>query len=400
MERIYFNLLSNALKFTPKGGYIHIFLSKVENNSQEYTSLTVINKGKGLTEEQIHNIFERFYRIDSHAAGAGIGLALTKTYVELHGGTITAESDNDRISLKVLLPIINIANIDDNQELDILPDKPAFIGQEYLHDTSANKNSENKVKILVIDDNDDIRNYLHTILATNDYDVVEAEDGKEGLEKALNLPIDIVISDVIMPKIDGISLCQKLKEDPTTCHIPVILLTAASQDEERIKGFESGADAYIPKPFNPNMLVVRVRKILENRSRLINYFNHHLALSDEGEVIGALVVNPMDEKLINKFNLYIYNHITETDLNVEDIGRELGFSRVQLYRKLKAITNHSPNELIRHIRLRFSQDLLKQGKSITEVAYESGFTSVSYYSKCYKDFFKETPTQYQDKYMK
>ncbi|MEN9918710.1 MAG: Sensor histidine kinase TmoS [Bacteroidota bacterium] len=399
MERIYLNLLSNAIKYTPKGGYIHIYLNKEQKDNIPHMHLRVANQGKALTEEQIHNIFERFYKVDSHVAGAGIGLALTKAFVDMHGGTITTESKDNEVLFSVYIPFYNQteAGINTNNTTVL---RPSFIGQDYFSDQSMRHTemSENKIKILVVDDNQDVRNYLHTILSSH-YDIVEAEDGEVGFYKAINQPIDIVVSDVIMPKIDGIALCQKLKEDPTTCHIPVILLTASSQDEERIKGFESGADAYIAKPFNPNMLVIRVRKILENRQKLVTHFNQHLTLSDVEPNI-EILVNPMDEKLITKFNTHIYENITNSNLNVEDIGRELGFSRAQLYRKLKAITNQSPNELIRNIRLRFSQELLKQQRTITEIAYESGFTSVSYYSKCYKDHFKETPSDFQNRYLR
>jgi len=389
VERIYFNLLSNAFKFTHKGGDIFVVLSRVTDKEQTFTQIAISNTGSGLSESEIKNIFERFYRVDSHVAGSGIGLALVKALVDLHNGSIEVVSENDLTTFFVKIPLVvscepvNRYEKSEPGELipfdevpDEIPDDNDFID---LEDTYT---------VLVIDDNEEIRYYIRSILRRK-YHIIEAANGEEGLCLAYDNNIDIIISDVMMPKVDGLELCAKIKEDVRVCHIPVILLTACSVDEYRIKGFECGADAYISKPFNPHILEVRVRKMLENRQNIKAHLRENLSLDNRGKVR----VNTLDEELISRFKNYILDRIADTNLNVEDISSEFGLSRAQFFRKIKAITNLGPNEFIRVVRLNKSLEILKTGKGVSEVAYEVGFTSPSYFTKCFKGYFHKNPSQ-------
>ena len=244
-----------------------------------------------------------------------------------------------------------------------------------------------KPSVLVIDDNEDIRSYVHTLLHT-DYTVIEAADGSEGIRKAMKYVPDLIISDVMMPGIDGIECCRRLKSELQTCHIPVILLTACSLDEQRIQGYDGGADSYISKPFNSKLLLVRLRNLMDNHKRLKQFFGDKITLSKES-------VSEVDKGFVERFRELIEANLIDSELSVEELGSKMGLSRVQLYRKIKALTNYSPNELVRIARLKKAASLLASSeKTISEITYEVGFTSPSYFTKCYKDYFGESPTDF------
>lgn len=391
MERIYFNLLSNAFKFTNKGGNIHVLLSRILEAGETFAQIIITNTGNGLSEDDIKNIFERFYRVDSHVAGSGIGLALVKALIELHNGSITASCLNNLTTFTVRIPFVS-SSTQIYQFAEVTKPNESYLANETydlpdLEDEGELPNDNFNHTVLIIDDNEEIRFYIRSILKQK-YNIVEAADGEEGLSLAYENNIDIIISDIMMPKIDGIELCNKIKGDVRVCHIPVILLTACSLDEQRIQGFESGADAYIPKPFNPHILEVRIRKMLENRENTRKYLRNLSIEKPEESKITTL-----DEELIIKFRNYILDNISDSDLNVGDISSEFGFSRAHFYRKMKAITNQGPNEFIRTIRLKQSVEILKTGKTVAEVAYEVGFTSPSYFTKCFKEYFHKNPSQ-------
>lgn len=392
MEQIYFNLLSNAFKFTNKGGTIEVTLSKVTDNDQLFAQITVSNTGSGLSEQEIKNIFDRFYRVDSHVAGSGIGLALIKALVDLHKGSITASNIDNLTTFTVRIPFVTLNHAPQLPDV-VRTDRSPLLDQTYdltgiESDEDEFPGIEDTYTILIIDDNEEIRYYIRFILKQK-YHILEAADGEEGLCLAYENNIDVIISDIMMPKLDGIELCARIKEDVRVCHIPVILLTACTLDEQRLKGFESGADAYILKPFNPQILEIRIRKMLENREKTRKYLREGLLL-DKTDVA---TVNTLDEELIIKFRKYILDRISDSNLNVEDISSEFGLSRAHFYRKMKAITNQGPNEFIRTVRLNKSVEMLKTGKTVSEVAYEVGFTSPSYFTKCFKEFFHKNPSQ-------
>lgn len=244
-----------------------------------------------------------------------------------------------------------------------------------------------KPSVLVIDDNADIRSYVYSLLHT-DYTVIEAADGSDGIRKAMKYVPDLIISDVMMPGIDGIECCRRLKSELQTCHIPVILLTACSLDEQRIQGYDGGADSYISKPFSSQLLLARVRNLIDSHRRLKQFFGDRHTLAKED-------VCDMDKNFVEKFKSLLDAKLGDSNLNVEDLGKDMGLSRVQLYRKIKSLTNYSPNELLRIARLKKAASLLASSDmTVAEIGYEVGFSSPSYFTKCYKEQFGESPTDF------
>ncbi|RLT79055.1 response regulator [Bacteroides acidifaciens] len=390
LERIYFNLLSNAFKFTPENGKVTVRLSALTKEDDRWIRFTVSNTGSMISAEHIRNIFDRFYKIDMHHAGAGIGLALVKAFVEMHGGTISVESDEKQGTVfTVDLPVRTCAC-----ETSSLEESPVSSVSEAsslndalpIEEEELEKNYDSsKPSVLIIDDNVDIRSYVHGLLHTN-YTVIEAADGSEGIRKAMKYVPDLIISDVMMPGIDGIECCRRLKSELQTCHIPVILLTACSLDEQKIQGYDGGADSYISKPFSSQLLLARVRNLIDSHRRLKQFFGGGQALAKED-------VCDMDKDFVEKFKALIDAKMGDSGLNVEDLGKEMGLSRVQLYRKIKSLTNYSPNELLRIARLKRAASLLASSDmTVAEIGYEVGFSSPSYFAKCYKEQFGESPT--------
>ena len=393
LERIYFNLLSNAFKFTPENGKVTVRLSPLTKEDGRWIRFTVANTGSMISVEHIRNIFDRFYRIDMHHAGSGIGLALVKAFVELHKGTISVESDEKQGTIfTVDLPMQTC-------EVTVSVDSPlsSSIGASVssaLNNAQVAEEEEterdydsSKPSVLIIDDNADIRSYVHSLLHA-DYTVIEAVDGSEGIRKAMKYVPDLIISDVMMPGIDGIECCRRLKSELQTCHIPVILLTACSLDEQRIQGYDGGADSYISKPFSSQLLLARVRNLIDSHRRLKQFFG-------DGQTLAKEDVCDMDKNFVEKFKSLLDAKLGDSNLNVEDLGKDMGLSRVQLYRKIKSLTNYSPNELLRITRLKKAASLLASSDmTVAEIGYEVGFSSPSYFTKCYKEQFGESPTDF------
>lgn len=391
MERIYFNLLSNAFKFTPENGKVAVRLSAILKEGQACLRFTVANTGALISAEHIRSIFNRFYKIDRHHAGSGIGLALVKAFVELHGGSIAVDSDERQGTVFTIdLPMNCCAeNIPLEKPIPVkITSTEASDVSENAEEDSIGKNYDSSKKsILIIDDNMDIRSYVHSLLR-NDYWVIEAADGLEGIRKAMKYVPDLIISDVMMPGMDGIECCRRLKSELQTCHIPVILLTACSLDEQRIQGYDGGADSYISKPFSSPLLLARVRNLIDSNQRLKQFFCDRHTLAKEN-------VCDMDKDFVEKFKSLIEQKMGESELNVEDLGKEMGLSRVQLYRKIKSLTNYAPNELLRIARLKKAASLLASSSmTVAEIGYEVGFSSPSYFTKCYKEQFGESPTEF------
>ena len=389
MERVYFNLLSNAFKFTPENGTITVTLSTLtKEEGGRYARLVVADTGSGISVQHIRHIFDRFYQIDVNHAGSGIGLALAKAFVELHGGEITADSVEGKgtvFTVDIPMTVVEEPSADLVQEPRITQQTVV----EELEDMETEEQipDENKECILIIDDNADVRDYVKSLLK-EEYTVIEAPDGRAGLKKAMKYVPDAIICDVMMPVMDGLECCRKLKTELQTSHIPVMLLTACSLDEQRIQGFECGADSYISKPFNSKLLLVRLRNLMDNHKRLKQFFGDKTTLSKES-------VSDVDKGFVDRFRELIEENLADSELSVEDLGGKMGLSRVQLYRKIKALTNYSPNELVRIARLKKAASLLASSeKTISEITYEVGFTSPSYFTKCYKDYFGESPTDF------
>lgn len=392
VEKIYFNLLSNAFKYLRKGGLLEVKLSRVTKNGDEYASIQVFNEGELIPKDKINSIFKRFYKVNYHDAGTGIGLAFTSALVDIHHGEISVESENRGTTFEVLLPIEQVCTeevVDYFSQKEYIRDQYALEYQDSSRFMlSDDMPDENKPIILLVEDNAEVRDYFRLMLA-KEYTLIEAEDGNEGINKTIKYIPDVVISDVLMPNMNGFEVCQILKKNSLTCHIPIILLTACALEEQMAEGFESGADAYIAKPFNAELLKIRVRKLIENRLKIKDTFSMSLVNESKKSTIAQ-----NEQDFINRFQENVIENISDSDLSVDNIAKNMGLSRVQLYRKIKSVTEHSPNELIRIVRLKYALKLLSTGLSVTEVAYNSGFSSSSYFTKCFKEFYKETPSDY------
>ncbi len=386
MERIYFNLLSNAVKYTPENGKIAVSLLAEGNCCK----LSVFNSGSHISQDELEAVFERFYQVDGHRPGTGIGLALARAFVEMHNGSIAAQSDDKGTTFIVNLPKQAAVEPFKDKPLALLPkeeeDVPALVDEE-LFPVEGTADAGSPI-VLIIDDNADIRAYVKSLLS-KEYRVISAADGTAGIRLAMKYVPDVIISDVMMPGMDGVECCRRLKSEMQTSHIPVILLTACSLDEQRIQGYDGGADSYISKPFSSQLLLSRIRNLIAGRQQLKQFFGDGQALEKED-------INELDKDFVTRFRALVEEKLHDPGLNVEDLGREMGMSRVQLYRKLKSLTNYSPNELLRQMRLKEAASLLASSDmAVSEVAYEVGFSSPSYFTKCYKEQFGESPTEVQ-----
>ncbi len=393
VERICYNLLSNALKYTSEGGSITV----KAKSSDETVEICIKDTGKGIAKEDIKHIFDRFYQVrNSNKDGTGIGLAIVKAFTELQGGTAKVESEVGKGSEFTITLPKRVAG--DNFQ----PAEETYTMNDFLDESSAvtdisteNKVSkitsdqqEDKPRVLVIDDNADIRAYA-TALLGDEYDVMEASDGSEGLKKAVREVPDVVVCDVMMSGMDGLECCKRLKADSLTCHIPVILLTAKTLDEHRAEGYAYGADAYLTKPFNGNVLKARIKNLITNRKLMKIVFGN-----DAQQEPMEAVAQSAESQFVEKFRTIIQGNLGNSDLNVETISHEMGISRAQLYRKIKSITGISPNDIIREARMKRADRLLETtDKSVSEIAYEVGFSSPSYFTKCYREFFGRTPNK-------
>lgn len=389
MERIYFNLLSNAFKHTSDNGVITVVLSMVKRPKGLSMLMVVSDTGTGISAEHIQHIFDRFYKIDvNHSGGSGIGLALVKAFVELHGGSIVVESMVGRGTVfTVEIPVMK----PEGQRIQ-LQNETYITAQTIIEELSDAEDNlaewdDKSESVLIVDDNKDIREYIKSMLVEK-YKVIEAENGRVGLQKAMKYVPSIILCDVLMPEMDGLECCKRIKSEIQTSHIPVILLTACALDEQRMEGFESGADSYISKPFNSQLLLARIQNLIANRQRLKQLFADSYTSSKES-------VNEVERDFVDRFCMLIERDLGNSELSVEDLGVQMGLSRVQLYRKIKALTNYSPVELLRITRLKKASSLLATtDKTISEITYEVGFTSPSYFTKCYKEYFGESPSDF------
>lgn len=397
LARIVFNLLSNALKYTPAGGFIHVSLA----DEGERLRIEVKDSGKGIDKEELTKVFERFFQAKGAASGTGIGLALVKSFVELHHGEVRVESEPGKgTCFIVLLPRQQEGFVEEPQSE--AADKSSSFSDDgslqYIDDGERHGGklqqiiSEHgeKPTILIIDDNNDIRQYERTLLQDY-YFVLEASDGREGLEIARKEVPDLVICDVMMPVMDGLEFTQQLKTNTATSHIPVIMLTAKNLEEHRAEGYEQGADSYITKPFHSKVLLARVENLLHQRAHLRQLFAQGAAEGKETEEEVSRL-DDRDKAFVKQLHDIIKSHMGNSDFGVEDIGAEIGLSRVQLYRKVKAITGSSVVDLLRKARLAKARRLLEANSmNISEVAYEVGFSSPSYFTKCFKDEYGMLP---------
>ena len=407
LEKIIFNLLSNAFKVTPEEGkvlleiYIKNDLSQIETN--EYLSkgafeICVSDTGPGLEKEQLDKIFERFYQVDNlnkwYYGGTGIGLEVVRNFVELHSGKIEVNSQvGIGTSFKVILPL-GKSHFQEGEirqkESDAASHKIERVATSWMQEIpkeEVDKESK-KARLLIVEDNIDLRNYLKQELS-DQYKIFIAFDGQEGLDKAKKEIPDIIITDVIMPKMDGFAFCSKIKEDIQTSHIPVLMLTAKAMQDDKLKGIDAGADAYLSKPFDIRVLKSTLAQLLSSRQLLFNkYFS---AIADNDININT---TSLDKEFIQKVLNYINENINDPDLGVELLASQLHLSRSQFYRKVKTLTGQTANQFLRNIRLQRAKQILEKGNTnISEVCYQVGFSSPSYFTKCFKNHFGVLPTE-------
>ncbi len=394
IEKILTNLLSNAFKFTPDGGSIIVNLHLPERE-RNYLVLEVEDNGTGIPEEKLHHIFDRFYQADDsnirQHEGSGIGLALVKELTELHQGKISAASHPGKGTvISCYLPFDKKIKTSSSKITYVKISENAITETE-LEDTDGmveKKETGDLPVILIVEDQRDVRKYIREKIE-NSYKVIEARDGKEGLEKALENVPDLVISDVMMPAMDGFELCKKLKTDDRTCHIPIILLTARAEDHDKMTGLETGADAYLVKPFNAQELLVRVSKLIEVRKRMRKKFSGKLIIKPS-----EITVTNRDREFMQKLTSLAESHLSDPEFSNEQLCREMNMSISQLRRKLKAVIDQSPQQMIRSLRMQRALELLKkEAGTVSEISWQTGFEDPGYFSKVFKSYFGCLPTE-------
>lgn len=398
LEKIIVNLLSNAFKYTQEFGRIDF--SVVDKGTT--IQIIIEDTGIGMSKDQLDLIFNRFYQIDgAEKKGTGIGLALTKELVELHKGTIQVTSTEGKGTKFVVELRKGGEHLSDDEKTYISDDfhskeEEPFVRRHPMdvspiETIQEDPENENLPIVLIADDNEDIRLFISEHLISN-YRIMEAEDGEKALKIAQQEIPDIIISDVMMPRMDGYELCKALKLDDKTCHIPFILLTAKASNESALKGFEIGADNYVTKPFNPKLLELRVRNILQSRENLKSQLLDHESVNLEPSEVKVV---SKDKEFLRKLIEFIELNMSNSDLSIDDVCKEMGLSRTQLYRKLKGLVGQSANELIRSIRLKRAAQLIKSNEmTISEITYEVGFNDLQYFRFCFKKQFGVNPSEY------
>ncbi len=395
IERVFFNLMSNAFKYTADNGKIHLVCSC--DDSQLIFS--VEDTGQGIAVEDLGNIFDRFYQVDKiHPNGSGIGLSLAKAFIELHGGSIDVESILGKGSkFTVMLPVRHVSENAATNVSRMITDSEvnAELGNIELETVN---DGDGKPLLLIIDDNADIRKMIRELLSA-DYRIIEAANGKDGIRLASKYVPDLIICDVMMPVMDGLECCRRIKDEITTSHIPVLMLTACSMDEQRIQGYESGADGYLSKPFNSKMLSMRCENLIENRKRIKNLLGATQEVKASApkaeERPAAPDVQPdIDNEFYAKFVELVNKEMGNPDLNIDTLAAKMGIGRSQFYRKIKALTNYSPVELLRKMRLTKARELLATtDRSISEIAYGVGFSAPAYFTRVFREMFDESPSE-------
>lgn len=399
IERILFNLLSNAFKFTSQGGEIAVKLYIVDDDGKNghLLKLTISDTGVGIPENEKEKIFQRFYQVDTPKValnqGSGIGLSIAKEFVQLHGGTIDISSKEPHGSVfTVVLPIMP-AEITDDMLHELI--EQSYKPEETLpllitNGIEAAINIEKPI-ILVVEDNEELRDYLKCNLRDN-YKVYEAANGKDGWQKVLSCHPDLIVTDVSMPYMDGIELCNKIKNDKRTNFLPVILLTALTTEEDQVKGLQTGANDYLIKPFSFEVLNAKIRNLIQ--------LNHKLKTSYSKQIQVAapeMIIESADEKLLNKVVLFVEEKLNDPDFSIEELSRYLGMSRSSLYNKIFELTGVAPVEYVRSIKLQKAAVLLdKSHYTIREIAFMTGFGTPGYFSKLFKEKYNLSPSEYKD----
>jgi DNA-binding response OmpR family regulator len=371
----------------------------MEGPADEYVEISVSDNGKGISAQNLGKIFDPFYQVcdGQHVAstGTGIGLSLSKGIIELHSGSISVQSSPGKgTTFKVLLPrgkkhllenekINDFRDEEDHTHYLLPPD-----ADEIDNETVIEVNHEFHT-VLIVEDNYEVRNYIKTHLKDT-YNLLEAENGEEGFSKAISEMPDLIISDVMMPGIDGLEMCSRLKNEVNTSHIPIILLTALTTFRQIKEGFEVGADDYIIKPFNSDLLKMKANSLIVNRERLRKAFSKKFPF--EQVLSGS---STFDEQFLDKIYTVMDKYLSDSEFDLDAFSGEIGMSRANLYRKIKALTNFAPNELLKNYRLRAAVKLLLENKySVSEISYMVGFGTPAYFSNCFKKTYQHSPSEY------
>ena len=398
MTKIMTNLLSNAFKFTPDGGQITVSLNEYDN----IIRVKVRDTGIGISNEELPKLFDRFYQVDSSQTreheGTGIGLALTKELVELHHGTISVDSKlNEGTKFTIELPLgrkhlkdEEIVQAEDPVKVEFIVNKQEFIQPAFEELNETQVTDEDKYIVLVVEDNADVREFIKDSLGS-EFQIEEAQNGEQGVRKAEQLIPDLIISDIMMPKMDGNELTRRLKNDEKTSHIPIILLTAKSEHQSRLEGLETGADDYLTKPFDTKELQIRINNLISIRRKLQEKYSRtdFVPVNKSGEK----KLSSLEEQFMNKVLEAIENHLSDEEFSIEQFSSEVGMSRVQLHRKLKALSGKSASIYLRSVRLNKAKKMIEEQKgNISEIAYSVGFSSPQYFTRCFKEEFGFPPS--------
>lgn len=387
VRKIINNLYSNALKFTPEGGNITTAISIVQEKEREFVRLDIEDTGCGISDKEQSTIFERFYQSKSNSfdgVGSGIGLHMVKEYVSLHGGKISVSSKVGEGSLfSVYIPV----------DLSV-PESENEVAEEHEPTSlpsSGQANSKEKKTLLVVEDNAELRHFLVEQLDQKGFNVLQAPDGKQGEEIALKKLPDLIVSDLMMPVQNGLEMCQKLKNNINTSHIPLILLTAKLSDETKIESYKAGADSYISKPFSFEVLDTRIEMLVEQQEKRRKLFHKTIEITPS-----SITTTSLDENLIRKALLSVEKNMDNSEYSVDGLALDLAVSRQQLHRKFHSIIGLSPSEFIRSVRLKRAAQLLKDSQyNISEISYMVGFNTIKYFNQHFKEEFGVPPTQYR-----
>jgi len=392
-EKIINNLLSNGFKFTPAQGTVTLIIDLIKDR----LCISVSDTGKGIAEEEQEEVFSPFYQIrqaaEGRQEGTGLGLSLVKELVKLYGGTISLHSkQNEGTTVRVELPTSDEQFLPEQRSEPVAEELHNLHSPTTLYDDDGSVEHEHTLRseiVLVVEDNADMRKFMTTILES-EYEVLLAQDGEEGVKLAMSALPNLVLSDLMMPKMDGIQLTNKIKNEERTSHIPVILLTAKNELESRLTGLITGADDYLTKPFSNEELKVRIRNLIQQRKRLAEKFKERILVMPTPHEEQSL-----DVKFLFKARQVVEKNLEGVAFGVEQMAEEMGFSRTHLLRKIKALTNISPNEFIRDLRLNKAAEMIRQkADTVSQIAYAVGFSDQSYFAKCFKRKFGKSPSEY------
>ena len=396
MQKVVNNLLSNAIKHTPQGGTITLTVTHDQTNAL----ISVTNTGNGIPKQELDKVFTIYYQIRDFESlsdiGTGIGLHLAKSIVELHHGEISVDSQmGEQTTFMVKLPLNE--NVFSNEEIE--SEEPKVMSNSYENkveeqvEESDDSSESLDATILIVEDHDDIRQLLVHIFSPY-YHILTSVDGREALEIIHNEMPDLVVSDIVMPNMPGTKLCKAIKQDFSICHIPIVLLTARTSIENTVEGLKIGADDYITKPFNSDILVSRCNNLINTRRLLQRKFSQHPHTHAE-----LLASNPLDKDLLDRAMKIIDRYYNDSDFNVDIFAREIGMSRTALFTKWKTLTGQTPKSFILNMRLRKAADMLRNRLelSIAEISDKNGFSSPRYFCKCFKDVYKQQPSVYRNK---